>query len=56
MNNKIVKKVSKISEAVLIIFFFYFLINDSWNNVFFIALLYMMFWQLPQWYNKHFNK
>ena len=51
--NETVKKVSKISEVIIVIFFFYFIISESWENAFFIALLYMMFWQLPKWYRNH---
>jgi hypothetical protein len=50
MDKQIVKKVSKIIGVIVIIFFSYFLFNESWDNAFYIALIFMVLWIFPKWF------
>ena len=45
----------KIIQAVLIIAFIYCLLNEQWKIAATLGLANIIFWLVPEWYQKHFN-
>ena len=46
----------KILQAILIIAFIYCLLNEQWKIAATLGLANIIFWLMPEWYQKHFKK
>ena len=49
------KLITKTTQTILIIAFIYCLLSDQWKIAAMLGLANMIFWLVPEWYQKHFK-